>query len=88
MSASTAGDLTETPPVGISEFSNPIAYVLDANTLLVFPWRPNQALNRSNDRRTISTSTTPYNVTDVDELILVDASGGAFTVMVQTMMSL
>jgi hypothetical protein len=84
LDASTAGALTETAPTGLTEYSNPIAYVADANTLLVLPLRPTQALQRSNDFKVTSTSSAAYTVADTDEVILADASSAAITVTLPT----
>jgi hypothetical protein len=84
VSEATAGLLTETEPTGITEYSNPIAYVADANTLIILPFRPSDALIRSNDHRIASTSTTPYNVTDIDEIVNVDATTASATVNLPT----
>lgn len=83
-SAATAGLLTPTEPVGISQFSNPIAYVPDANTILVLPWRPTQALPRYNDSRIVTTALTTYNVTDLDDWVNSDATAGNVTVNLPT----
>jgi len=83
-SATTAGLLTETAPTGLTEYSNPLVYVLDANTLIVFPWRAEQALVRSLDTAQTAVSTTPYAVLDTDELVLVDATSGANTTNLPT----
>ena len=81
VSADTAGALTETAPTGIQQYSNPIAYVLDSNTLLIFPWKPTQALTRANDVKFTSVDT-DYTVLDTDEIILVDALSGAVDITV------
>jgi hypothetical protein len=81
--ASTAGLLTETEPTGLTQFSNPVAVVLDANTIFVLPWRPQNAIPRSNDLKIVSTST-DHVVADTDEFILCDATGGAIVVTLPT----
>jgi hypothetical protein len=77
LSAATPGLLTEIEPTGLTEFSNPVAYVVDANTLLILPWRPIQAIPRYNDIRIVSTPSLNYNVDDIDEMVLADATAGA-----------
>jgi hypothetical protein len=84
VSAAVAGQLTSVPPVGITEYSNPIVYVLDSNTLLILPWRPIQALTRSNDLRIITITNATYNVTDIDEMILADTTSNNITVNLPT----
>ena len=84
VSAATAGLLTATEPTGITEYSNPIAYVLDANTLLILPWRPMEAIPRYNDLFVVEIAYTPYSVTDLDELLNIDATGGSAIVNLPT----
>jgi hypothetical protein len=79
----TAGLLTETEPTGLTQFSDPVAVVLDANTIFVLPWRPQNAIPRSNDFKIVSTST-DHVVADTDEFILCDATGGAIVVTLPT----
>ena len=75
VSAGTAGLLTETAPTGLTQFLNPIAYVVDSDSILILPYRPFQAVDRSNDLYGPATvTTTPYNVTDLDEYVPVDAT--------------
>ena len=71
-STTTAGDLVITPPDGLTEFSNPICYVLDADNLLIFPWRASQALNRAKTTTTAISAST-YSATRFDEFILANA---------------
>jgi len=84
VSAITAGLLVETAPTGLTEYSNPLIYVLDANTLVAFPWRPEQALVRTLDTAQSATSATTYNVLDTDEMVLADATAAAITVNLPT----
>jgi hypothetical protein len=74
VSDAVAGALTETEPVGLTLFSNPVAYVIDENTILVIPTRPSNSLPRSNDLRGRTVSDSTYNVQDTDECIYVDAA--------------
>jgi hypothetical protein len=84
LSETTAGLLTETEPTGISDYSNPVAYVVDANNLLVLPWRPTQAIPRSNDYYVVETALSTYNVSDIDEMILADATSNNIDVNLPT----
>jgi hypothetical protein len=81
--ASTAGLLTETEPTGLTQFSDPAAVVLDASTIFVLPWRPQNAIPRSNDLKIVSISTDRV-VTDTDEFILCDATTGDIVVTLPT----
>jgi hypothetical protein len=85
-SPSTAGELTETAPTGIDEYNNPVAFVLDDGNLLIFPMRPFPAVERSNDVRSVAIDHTdsPYTVTDLDEVVYADATGGAIVVNLPT----
>ena len=57
---------------------NPMVYVTDANTLLVFPWRPRQALERTEDNLvTAAVTTTPYAILDTDQFVPIDTSGAS-----------
>jgi hypothetical protein len=85
-SEATAGLLTETEPTGITEYSDPVAFVLDANTVFVLPWRPQNAIPRSNDLKLVHIDDTdsPYTVLDIDEFIVADATSGAIDVIFPT----
>jgi hypothetical protein len=84
LSAVTAGLLTATEPVGLTYYSNPLAYVLDANTIMVSNWRAANSIPRSNDNYCATISSTPYNVTDLDEVLLVDTTSATITVNLPT----
>jgi hypothetical protein len=77
------GGLTATEPQGMTLLSDPVGYVLDANTIIVLPYRPSDSIPRSNDLygKTISFADSPYNVQDIDELLLVDTTGGPVDVI-------
>jgi hypothetical protein len=79
VSPDTAGQLVISPPTGITEYSNPIVYALDDDRILVFPWRPNQALNR-NKLQVSTVTASSYNATVFDEVILGDATSNNITV--------
>jgi hypothetical protein len=83
VSPTLSGELTATAPVGLTEYANPIAYAVDADTLFVHPWRPVQALTRSNDMRTVSVSA-DYTVLDTDEAIEAWALAGTVNITVPT----
>ena len=84
VSEATAGLLTETAPTGLTEYSNPLVYVLDANTLIVFPWRPEQALVRSLDTAQVDVSSATYAILNTDEFVLADATSTAITATLPT----
>jgi hypothetical protein len=77
------GGLTDLEPQGMTLLSDPVAYVLDASTIIVLPFRPSDSIPRSNDLygKTITFADTPYNVQDIDELLLVDTTGGPVDVI-------
>ena len=79
VSPDTAGELDILPPTGIAEYSNPIVFALDDNRILVFPWRPNQALNRNKLQVSVITETN-YDATVIDEVLLADAASNNITV--------
>ena len=79
VSPDTAGQLTISPPTGLTEYSNPIVYALDDDRILVFPWRPNQALNR-NKLQVSKITASSYDATVYDEVLLADASSNAITI--------
>ena len=74
-SAGTAGLLSLTAPDGLTDYSNPVCFIPDANTITILPWRPSQALDRAK-LAVIPTSAASYNATRFNELILVDATAG------------
>jgi len=76
--SATASELTATEPQGMTYLSDPVAEVVDADTIKVLPWRPSDSIPRSNDLygKTITFADSPYNVQDIDELLLVDTTGG------------
>lgn len=45
LSAATSGALDSTEPTGLNQASQPILYVIDANTLFLLPYRPSQAVS-------------------------------------------
>lgn len=78
LSPDTAGLLTPTVPIAIGEYSNPLIYVVDANTLLVLPYRPTVANNRYlYDIKSVSID---YVATEYDEIINVDDTSGDVTI--------
>lgn len=81
LDAVTAGALTETEPLGLTYYSNPIAHVNDSNTITVMPYRPASSIPRNNDIRHVTvTGVSTYNVDDLDESLLVDTNGGDVTI--------
>jgi len=77
VSPSTAGLLTETAPTGITEFSHPMVYVHDADTLIIQPQRPFQAVERSNDVNYRTVTAASVSVSDADETIKADSTSNA-----------
>ncbi len=83
VSAVTVGLLIETAPTGITEYSNPLAYVVDSDNLLVLPMRPEQALERSNDMN-VTHIDESYSIADSDELVLADFNAASGIVTLPT----
>jgi len=79
VSPTTAGVITETIPSAEGQYQAPICYVIDANTLLILPWRPSEAVTRNNDT-TIRAITATDNATETDDFILADATSGNIVV--------
>lgn len=75
---STAGALTATEPTSTAQFSNPILYALSASTGIVLPWRAS-AVQTSTSPTVTGTKTANYNAA-AQEIVMVDPSGGGFTV--------
>jgi hypothetical protein len=77
VSDTVSGTLVATEPLGLTVFSNPVAYVVDDNSVAILAaLRPISSLPRSNDMRHKEIAVASYDVDDLDESLLVDASGG------------
>jgi len=67
VSDSVAGGLTATEP-GTGSFSNPILFAVDANTLIVLPFRPSSVVDETGELSVISTATT-YGLTNANDVL-------------------
>lgn len=80
LSATVDGVLDINPPAAsIGNYSNPVVYVLDVNTLLMLPWRPSEANNRYLTK-TESTTAATFDCNELTESLYCDATSNEITV--------
>jgi len=81
VSTTDTGSLTDVKPFAENLFENPIVYVIDADTILVLPWRPSVSLPRNSTYVSPNTITTSsYDCSIYDEFLRVDATSNDITI--------
>lgn len=82
LSDTVAGQLTLFPPTAEATFSNPVLYVIDADTIFILPWRPIEALARL--KTSIDTASETFNCGESTEMVICDATAASFDVNLLT----